>query len=104
MKRDWICVCETSNFERNFECRNCRRPKEEGMREEIDVDIMQQRQDKNNQNKSKHNKDSGPPTKESDPTLTENTQLMKRLRRKPAGKGRGAILRCRHCKRKMKIQ
>ena len=69
VKRDWICVCEASNFERNYECRNCRRPKEEGMREEIDVDILQQRQDRNNQIKSKNNKESGPPSKEN---LTPN--------------------------------
>ena len=43
LKRDWICVCEASNFERNYECRNCRRSKEEGLREEDDANMIKKK-------------------------------------------------------------
>ena len=46
IRKDWICVCDSSNFERNIECRNCRRPKEEGLKEEVEIDLQQRQQDK----------------------------------------------------------
>ena len=45
-KLDWICICQVTNFERNIECRNCKRPKEEGLQEEVEVDLKSKRQEK----------------------------------------------------------
>ena len=93
VKRDWICVCETSNFERNSECRNCRRSKVEGLRQEIDVDLSKKQgkvKPKQQNPRDNHINDRDDNYKEN-----ENSTSKGQPRRRPGGRGRGAMLRCR---------